>query len=104
MNLQLISILKLLQICIYILLLALNFSTLLNLCRGYWAPEYMMWGQLSEKTDVYSFGVLLLEIVSGKRAIDMSLHEEDIHLPNRVSFLRHGVPIVQRFVLLRFLE
>ena len=73
------------RICI--LLLALIFSTLLNLCRGYWAPEYMMWGQLSEKTDVYSFGVLLLEIVSGKRAIDMSLQEEDVHLPNRVSFL-----------------
>lgn len=29
------------------------------------APEYLAYGQLSEKADVYSFGVLLLEIVTG---------------------------------------
>ncbi|KAI3458745.1 hypothetical protein Pfo_015408 [Paulownia fortunei] len=34
---------------------------------GYMAPEYAMEGVFSEKTDVYSFGVLVLEIVSGKR-------------------------------------
>lgn len=33
---------------------------------GYMAPEYALWGYLSYKADVYSFGVLLLEIVSGK--------------------------------------
>ncbi|XP_047310088.1 probable LRR receptor-like serine/threonine-protein kinase RFK1 isoform X2 [Impatiens glandulifera] len=33
---------------------------------GYMAPEYALWGHLSYKADVYSFGVLLLEIVSGK--------------------------------------
>uniref|UniRef100_A0A0A0LMQ8 Protein kinase domain-containing protein n=1 Tax=Cucumis sativus TaxID=3659 RepID=A0A0A0LMQ8_CUCSA len=33
--------------------------------RGYMAPEYLAYGQLSEKADVYSFGVLLLEIVTG---------------------------------------
>ncbi|KAK9068831.1 hypothetical protein SSX86_012947 [Deinandra increscens subsp. villosa] len=33
---------------------------------GYMAPEYALWGFLSEKADVYSFGVLALEIVSGK--------------------------------------
>lgn len=31
------------------------------------APEYMVEGQYSEKTDVFSFGVLLLEIMSGQR-------------------------------------
>ncbi|KAI3742834.1 hypothetical protein L1987_60530 [Smallanthus sonchifolius] len=30
------------------------------------APEYALWGFLSDKADVYSFGVLALEIVSGK--------------------------------------
>ena len=30
------------------------------------APEYALWGYLSDKADVYSFGVLALEIVSGK--------------------------------------
>ncbi|KAL0305575.1 UNVERIFIED_CONTAM: putative LRR receptor-like serine/threonine-protein kinase RFK1 [Sesamum radiatum] len=34
---------------------------------GYMAPEYALWGYLTEKADVYSFGVVLLEIVSGKR-------------------------------------
>lgn len=33
---------------------------------GYMAPEYALWGYLTDKADVYSFGVLLLEIVSGK--------------------------------------
>ncbi|KAB2095396.1 hypothetical protein ES319_A01G033900v1 [Gossypium barbadense] len=31
------------------------------------SPEYAMQGQFSEKSDVFSFGVLLLEIVSGRR-------------------------------------
>ncbi|KAG8481694.1 hypothetical protein CXB51_026573 [Gossypium anomalum] len=34
---------------------------------GYMAPEYLVRGQLSEKADVYSFGVLVLEIVCGKK-------------------------------------
>uniref|UniRef100_A0A0R0I641 Serine-threonine/tyrosine-protein kinase catalytic domain-containing protein n=1 Tax=Glycine max TaxID=3847 RepID=A0A0R0I641_SOYBN len=31
------------------------------------APEYAMHGQFSEKSDVFSFGVLVLEVVSGQR-------------------------------------
>ncbi|XP_043687119.1 cysteine-rich receptor-like protein kinase 2 isoform X1 [Telopea speciosissima] len=34
---------------------------------GYMAPEYVVHGHLTEKADVYSFGVLILEIVSGQR-------------------------------------
>uniref|UniRef100_A0A2P2MVA1 Protein kinase domain-containing protein n=1 Tax=Rhizophora mucronata TaxID=61149 RepID=A0A2P2MVA1_RHIMU len=34
---------------------------------GYMAPEYAMHGQFSVKSDAYSFGVLLLEIISGKK-------------------------------------
>lgn len=30
------------------------------------APEYALWGYLTDKADVYSFGVVALEIVSGK--------------------------------------
>ncbi|GJZ35187.1 kinase RLK-Pelle-DLSV family protein [Tanacetum coccineum] len=34
---------------------------------AYMAPEYIMYGHFSVKTDVFSFGVLLLEIVAGQR-------------------------------------
>ncbi|TYH29750.1 hypothetical protein ES288_A01G036900v1 [Gossypium darwinii] len=34
---------------------------------GYMPPEYVMQGQFSEKSDVFSFGVLLLEVDSGRR-------------------------------------
>ncbi|KAJ8775201.1 hypothetical protein K2173_020205 [Erythroxylum novogranatense] len=34
---------------------------------GYMAPEYLTRGQLSDKADVYSFGVLVIEIATGKR-------------------------------------
>ncbi|XP_020588467.1 PTI1-like tyrosine-protein kinase At3g15890 [Phalaenopsis equestris] len=37
---------------------------------GYLAPEYAMWGRVSESCDVYSFGILLLEIVSARRPIE----------------------------------
>ncbi|KAH6826124.1 cysteine-rich RECEPTOR-like kinase [Perilla frutescens var. hirtella] len=36
-------------------------------CSGYMAPEYAMHGQFSIKSDVFSFGVLILEIITGKR-------------------------------------
>ncbi|KAE8688586.1 PTI1-like tyrosine-protein kinase [Hibiscus syriacus] len=37
---------------------------------GYLAPEYALLGKASESCDVYSFGVLLLELVSGKRPLE----------------------------------
>ncbi|KAI0519246.1 hypothetical protein KFK09_006688 [Dendrobium nobile] len=39
---------------------------------GYCAPEYAMTGQLTVKSDIYSFGVVLLELITGRRAIDNS--------------------------------
>ncbi|ERM95272.1 hypothetical protein AMTRI_Chr04g182710 [Amborella trichopoda] len=39
---------------------------------GYLAPEYFMHGIVDEKTDVFAFGVLLLEIISGRRPVDVS--------------------------------
>ncbi|KAI3946450.1 hypothetical protein MKX01_017666 [Papaver californicum] len=43
---------------------------------GYMAPEYAMHGYLSAKTDVFSFGILVLEIVSGRKNHEDSLEEE----------------------------
>jgi serine/threonine protein kinase len=32
------------------------------------APEYIVHGQLTEKADIYSYGVLILEIVTGRKS------------------------------------
>ncbi|KAL8241636.1 hypothetical protein R6Q59_011938 [Mikania micrantha] len=42
-----------------------HISTAIAGTLGYMAPEYLALGQLTEKADVYSYGVLLLEIVTG---------------------------------------
>jgi hypothetical protein len=48
------------------------------------APEYASLGQLSDKVDVYSFGVLCLEIISGRRNIDETMPLDEVYLAQRV--------------------
>lgn len=48
----------------------------LIICR-HLAPEYYMHGIVDEKTDVFAFGVFLLEVISGRKPVDgshQSLH------------------------------
>ncbi|CAM6043448.1 unnamed protein product [Sphagnum compactum] len=47
---------------------------------GYLSPEYATFGKLTEKVDVFSYGVLLLEIVSGRKSNDLSLETNKIYL------------------------
>ncbi|KAL2495200.1 G-type lectin S-receptor-like serine/threonine-protein kinase [Forsythia ovata] len=47
---------------------------------GYMAPEYAMEGRFSERSDVFSFGVLMLEIVSGRRNTSFYKHESSVSL------------------------
>lgn len=51
---------------------------------GYMSPEYAMHGIFSEKSDVFSFGVVLLEIVTGSRNAGLRYHSDVVHLPSHV--------------------
>ncbi|CAM6100084.1 unnamed protein product [Calypogeia fissa] len=59
---------------------------------GYFAPEYAMQGQLSNKADVYSYGIVVLEIVSGRKCIDSSLPYDERFLKNwACTLIRKGL-------------
>lgn len=53
---------------------------------GYCAPEYAMSGKLTLKSDIYSFGVVLLELITGRKAIDCSKKPGEQNLVAWVSF------------------
>ncbi|KAF8038532.1 hypothetical protein BT93_B1162 [Corymbia citriodora subsp. variegata] len=53
-----------------------HLSTRVAGTEGYLAPEYALFGQLTRKVDVYSFGILLLEIVSGRSSSKSAFGEE----------------------------
>uniref|UniRef100_A0A0D3G574 non-specific serine/threonine protein kinase n=1 Tax=Oryza barthii TaxID=65489 RepID=A0A0D3G574_9ORYZ len=47
---------------------------------GYLAPEYAMRGRLTEKVDIFAFGVVMLETVAGRSNTNNSLMESEIYL------------------------
>jgi serine/threonine protein kinase len=44
---------------------------------GYIAPEWLRSGPITNKVDVYSFGVMLIEIICGRRQVELSRVEEE---------------------------
>ena len=64
----------------------IKFTVTLILSSGYMAPEYAMEGLFSVKSDVFSFGVLLLEIISGKRNSKFYLSDQGQSLLVYVCF------------------
>jgi hypothetical protein len=57
--------------------------------RGYVAPEYALHGQLQPKTDVFSFGIIALELVTGRENMNPDLPRDEQYLLAWVSlFLR----------------
>ena len=54
-------------------------------CSGYMSPEYAIDGLFSVKSDVFSFGVLVLEIVSGKKNRGFYHPDHDLNLLGHVS-------------------
>ncbi|AQK69831.1 putative LRR receptor-like serine/threonine-protein kinase [Zea mays] len=57
---------------------------------GHIAPEYLSTGKSSERTDVFGYGIMLLELVTGQRAIDFSRleDEDDVLLLDHVKKLQ----------------
>ncbi|CAN8248152.1 unnamed protein product [Cochlearia groenlandica] len=47
---------------------------------GYVAPEYACTGMLNEKSDIYSFGILIMEIITGRNPVDYSRPQGEVNL------------------------
>uniref|UniRef100_A0A0A0KZC9 non-specific serine/threonine protein kinase n=1 Tax=Cucumis sativus TaxID=3659 RepID=A0A0A0KZC9_CUCSA len=56
---------------------------------GHIAPEYLSTGKSSEKTDVFGYGIMLLELITGQRAFDLArlANDEDVMLLDWVKGL-----------------
>ena len=75
---------------LHVLLLTLCFYNkrvlfLMMFCSGYMAPEYAIDGLFSVKSDVFSFGILLLEILSGKKNRGSFHQDHSLNLVGQVS-------------------
>lgn len=57
---------------------------------GYAAPEYVQTGHLTSKSDVWSFGVVLFEMLTGRRSVDRNRPKSEQHLLEWVRPYVHG--------------
>lgn len=69
---------------------ATHVSTAVVGTMGYAAPEYIQTGHLTSKSDVWSFGVVLLEMLTGRRALDRNRPKHEQQLIDWVKPNMHG--------------
>ncbi|XP_058094035.1 probable LRR receptor-like serine/threonine-protein kinase At3g47570 isoform X1 [Magnolia sinica] len=68
---------------------------------GYIAPEYGMGGEASTQGDVYSYGILLLEMITGKGPTDEMFKDNlSLHHFSKSSLPEHVMNIVDPFLLI----
>lgn len=67
---------------------------------GHIAPEYLSTGKSSEKTDVFGYGVMLLELITGQRAFDLArlANDDDVMLLDWVSIFHFAFVFLSCFV------
>ncbi|XP_009349848.3 LRR receptor-like serine/threonine-protein kinase RGI2 [Pyrus x bretschneideri] len=67
---------------------------------GYIAPEYGYMMKITEKSDVYSYGVVVLEVLTGKQPIDPTI-PDGLHIVDWVRQKRGGVEVLDQSLLAR---
>ncbi|KAK6154825.1 hypothetical protein DH2020_009073 [Rehmannia glutinosa] len=68
-----------------------HLTTLVGGTFGYLDPEYFRSGQLNDKSDVYAFGVVLAEIITGQRAISSNKDDKGLALRFRSAVKEHSL-------------
>ncbi|XP_014630770.1 ATP-binding/protein serine/threonine kinase isoform X2 [Glycine max] len=62
---------------------------------GYMAPEYALWGYLSYKADVYSYGVVVFEVVSGKNYKNFMPSDNCVCLLDKAFHLQRAENLIE---------
>ncbi|KAL3819193.1 hypothetical protein ACJIZ3_005098 [Penstemon smallii] len=77
---------------------SIHISTRVTDTEGYVAPEYVMTGHFTSKSDVYGFGVVLLELLSGRRVLDMTKAANEQNLAEWVKLHNHDKRTLNRIM------